>query len=973
MQHKKQNHKQAEKKFLIVGVGASAGGLAAFKEFFDAMPDRPGMAFILVQHMDPNHKSMLAEILSQHTSMQVEQIKDRVVVKPDTVYVIPPAKNLAIFKGVLRLLEPQEQRGARRPIDFFFRSLAEDQKENAVGIILSGTGTEGAISLKLIHAEGGLTMVQDPHSAEYNGMPRNAIARDNLDWIGPVSEMPKQLLQYKENRKVKLAELPPEEEPPHNLLEKIFNLLRMASDCDFRDYKPTTVLRRIEKRMALNQLDTLEGYVNYLKKHPEETGRLYRELLIGVTSFFRDPDAFEQISKKVIPHIIKKKEDGDTVRIWIPACSTGEEAYSLAILFNHATAKANKSLHIQVFASDIDNNAIHIARIGAYSDHIRAHVEPELLKRYFQYDNNKYKVKKEIRDQIIFAEQNLLKDPPFSKLDMISCRNFLIYLTPAAQEKVFGILHYALNPGGVLFLGSSESIGDLADLFTRMDKKHPVFLRKNTARNAPEVGFQMKDPVVTLPPVKPVIYNSRLAGTVEKLLLSRYAPACAVTRHNGDAVYFSGNTGKYLQPSPGEARLNVIDMAREGLQTSLRNTLLKVQKSGKQEICKNVQVKTDDHLQLIDLFIKPLVHFAADEKFVMIIFEERKASEFKPGRIDAEKEETITDVSDLEQELASTKEHLRSTIEELKVSNDELKSTVEELKSANEELQSTNEELETSKEELQSVNEEIVTINSELQGKIDELARMNDDMNNLLASTEIGTVFLDTKLNIKRFTPSATKIIHLIQSDVGRPIGHLTSNLIYDTIESDTKKVLDKLQRVKTSVQSREGQWYQMDIMPYRTYDDTIEGVVITFVDISEMKKMEANIHSLNKHLGIIEKSLPLVTYICLADAPFTPLFAGENSEKVLGYTPEELTQQTDFWASRIHPEDKKEVFEQLTDTGSKPKNFEFRWKCGDGKYKHYISYVKKVKANENNHFNLVGFWQEKPGSSTKPAGKKTA
>ena len=840
---KKPVSKNITNPFLIVGMGASAGGLEAFKEFFSSAPKNMGMAFVIVQHLDPTHKSLMVQLLMKHTEMQVKEVKDKTKVLPNNVYVIPPNKDMAIFKGTLHLMEPSAARGFRKPIDFFFSSLAEDQQEKAIGIILSGTGTEGTLGLKDIKGQGGLSIVQDPETAKYDGMPRSAINRGVEDFVLPVNKIPEALVKYAKNRTFKSKGKPEIVSTANELLEKVFILLRNETGCNFGDYKNSTVIRRLEKRMALNQIDKLENYLKYLQKNKEELQKLFDELLIGVTSFFRDKEAYNTVEQNIIPQIIKDKSDGDTIRVWVAGCSTGEEAYSLAILFDEAISKQAKSLKLQIFASDLDERAINTARQGIYPETIFADVAPERLRRYFQGESNTYRISKEIRDKVIFSEHNLIKDPPFSKQDMVSCRNLLIYLNIEAQKKVFAIFHYALNPGGILFLGSSESLGEYANLFDTIDRKHKLFKHKKVNKNKiPDIGYLFREPaniktpaIITTPKRE---HLGSLAKVTEQLLLDNYAPACAIINSKGEAVYFAGNTGKYLQPSPGEAKLNVVDMAREGLKTDLRTIISKIRKSKSTEIRKDINVKTNGTHQVIDLCLRPLKHLLPEEDFFMLTFEDRSIASVPSTETKPKHPEDASELQALEQELVATKEYLRSTIEELEVSNEELKSSNEELQSSNEELQSTNEELETSKEELQSVNEEIVTVNSELQGKIDELAQAYDDMNNLLASTEIGTIFLDADLKIKRFTPSMTKIINLIQSDVGRPVQDLSSNLIYEGIVKDAKKVLEKLLPFQAAVKSNDSTWYQMKIMPYRTSMNVIQGVVITFVDITEEKSL---------------------------------------------------------------------------------------------------------------------------------------
>ncbi|SEL28271.1 two-component system, chemotaxis family, CheB/CheR fusion protein [Maribacter orientalis] len=875
-QEGKSSNENTESDFLIVGMGASAGGLETFNQFFEAMPENPGMAFVLVQHLDPTHKSLMVELIKKHTQMEISEVVDHTKVQPNHIYVIPPNKDMAIFNGVLHLMDPMKARGFRKPIDNFFRSLAEDQMGRAVGIILSGTGTEGTLGLKQVKGQGGLAIVQNPDTAKYDGMPRSAIAAESHDFILPVKEIPDMLIKYAKNRKFGLEKKSTKIDTTKNLLEKIFIVLRNETGCNFGDYKSSTVIRRIDKRMALNQIDKLENYLKYIQKDREEVLKLFKELLIGVTSFFRDTEAYEALQKVIIPEILNKKQNGETIRIWVAGCSTGEEAYSLAILFDEEIRKGSKNLKVQIFASDLDGDTINLARQGIYPETIASDISTKRLSRYFLKDKTTFRIKKEIRDQIIFAEHNLIKDPPFSKQDLVSCRNLLIYLNQEAQKRVFTIFHYALKPDGILFLGSSESLGEFASIFEAIDRKNKIFRHKNVvATKVPDISqlFREQSRIVSensLPiKLKP---RENLAGVTERLLLARYAPACAIINNEGDAVYFSGNTGKYLQPSPGEAKLHIVDMAREGLKTDLRALIVKVRKSKKTEISKGVNVKTNGNFQTILLRITPLEPLNTYEGFYMITFEELVQEEIAPVDVKPAKAQEVSEIHALEQELTATKEYLRSTIEELEVSNEELKSSNEELQSSNEELQSTNEELETSKEELQSVNEEIVTINTELTSKIDELALAYDDMNNLLASTEIGTIFLDANLRIKRFTPPLTKIINLIQTDIGRPITHLSSNLVYDGLENDIKQVLQKLVPVTTSVQSSDGTWYKMQILPYRTSENMIEGVVITFVDITHEIQLADDLKNAKKSYEDLLEMSKTIVYTQNKDLKYTSI-----------------------------------------------------------------------------------------------------
>ena len=897
----KKKPQNKEDTFLIVGIGASAGGLEAFKTFFTELPDAPGMAFVIVQHLDPTHKSMMVDLLKKYTKMQISEVKDHTEVLKDHVYIIPPNKDMAIFNGILHLMEPTLARGFRKPIDFFQRSLANDQGARAVGIILSGTGTEGTMGLKDIKGHGGLTIVQDPETAQYDGMPRSAITAGVQDFILPINEIPELLIKYSKNRNFKPLKKTLEVVKTKDLLGKIFILIRNETGCNFGDYKDSTVIRRVEKRMAINQITKLEDYIKYLQKNTEEVQKLFNELLIGVTSFFRDREPFETLKQEIIPKIIDKKSNGDTIRIWIPGCSTGEEAYSIAIIFNEVISKQKKDIKVQIFASDIDEKAINIGRLGTYPATIATDIKKDRLSTYFYVEGSSYRIKKEIRDQIVFAEHNLIKDPPFSKLDMISCRNLLIYLNIEAQKKVFSIFHYALIDKGILFLGSSESLGEYADAFEVIDRKSKIFKRKNLQPNKmPQLGYNFQDPIPTIKaqfvPIHKNVQQDNLAMITQRFLLSNYAPACTVIDNKGVAVFFSGNTGKYLQPSPGEASLNVVDMAREGLKKELLTTISEARKSQKLEVIANIKVKTNGNFQSIKLTVRPLNQSLKDNGYLIITFEDIGTITESSAKAKKEEPENISEVNALQQELNTTKEYLRSAIRQLEISNEELKSSNEELQSSNEELQSTNEELETSKEELQSVNEEIITVNTELQGKIDELSLAYDDMNNLLASTEIGTIFLDDKLNIKRFTPYMSRIINLIKNDIGRPLQHLSSNLNYDTLVADVKNVLAKLSPFTTTVKSHDGIWYQMQIMPYRTSQNVIEGVVITFVDITNEKSLVEELKKIKENYEHLLESTKTVVYTQDKNLVYTSI---ANMYPVIKYRNIEGKTDSDFFTEK--------------------------------------------------------------------------
>jgi two-component system CheB/CheR fusion protein len=817
--------------FPIVGIGASAGGLDAFKKFFANMPPDSGMAFVLVQHLSTPHKSILNSLVQRLTRMRVYQVKDGVEVKPNCAYIIPPNKDMALLHGRLHLMEPGAPRGLRLPIDFFFRSLAQDQHERAICIVLSGTGSDGTLGIKAIKGEGGMAMAQDVVSAKYDGMPRSAIATGLVDFVLPPEEMPKQLMTYVEHALgpgAKRVVVPVPETT--DSLEKIFILLRAQVGHDFSYYKQNTIRRRIERRMAVNQIGKLEGYVRYLQQNPMEVETLFRELLIGVTNFFRDPEAFAVLEESVLPRLFEGRTLDQPVRVWVPGCSTGEEAYSIAMLIQEHMDALKQAFKVQVFATDIDGDAIEKARAGVYPDGIVADVSPERLGRFFDQDGNTYQVKKTIRDMVVFAEQNVIEDPPFSKMDLISCRNLLIYMGPELQKKVLPLFHYSLRQKGVLFLGNSESVGEFVDLFGTLDRKWKLYQRKGSvAAPRPALDFPRPPFLDDLVDTRGAAVGTRenklsVRELAERALLQHYTPACAIVNEQCEVLYIHGRSGKYLEPASGEASLNILRMAREGL-----------------------GVKTNGERQTVNLTVRPVLEPPGMRGLIMVLFEdvipEGRAEDEAAGEPVTDKERRI---ADLERELRAKGEYLQTTIEELETSNEELKSTNEELQSSNEELQSTNEELETSKEELQSVNEELVTVNTELQKKIDELSQANNDMSNLLAGTGVGTVFVDHQLCIQRFTPAATNVINLIQTDVGRPVGHIVSNLVgYDRLVQDVQEVLDTLFPKEAEVQTQDGLWYLMRILPYRTLENVIEGAVLTFVDVTELKRAETGLRRL--------------------------------------------------------------------------------------------------------------------------------
>ena len=831
---------ESEARFPIVGLGASAGGLEAFEQFLRAVPAHSGMGFVLVQHLDPSHASILTDILQRSTSMPVVQVVEQMRVLPDRVHVIPPNRDMVIFHGDLLLSMPNEPRGQRLPIDAFFRSLAEDQGDNAAGIILSGTGTDGTLGLRAIHGAGGLCLVQEPTEARYDGMPASAIKAGYLGKVLPAAKMPQALLEGLRVRPGRLS-LAAQAATPQGGLNRILTLLRSGTGHDFSQYKKSTIGRRIERRMAQHGMDDPALYASHLKAHPEELQSLFRELLINVTSFFRDPLAFAALKDEVLPTLLTERAERPVLRVWVAGCATGEEAYSLAILLHEGMEQNQQDLKVQFYATDLDDEAIAIARAGMYPPNIAQDVSPERLRRYFSKEDNGYRVRKEIREMVVFAVQSVIKDPPFTRLDLLSCRNLMIYLEPELQNRLVSAFHYALKPGGVLFLSPSESVGSHVELFEPVNRRWKLYrARPSTVSNRSVLSSGLSwiaESGLHAPseaPRRP--REAQIAELAKRTLLQSFAPAAVVTDLQGNILYVHGDTGRFLRPAPGQPTHRVIDMAREGLQAELREALRLASNQGQPTLHRQVQMHDNGAPLEVSLSVQAMPGAQSSSGLLLLSFQERPATTRpKPAR----KPHSIASdaqlrIEQLEHELANAKENMSAMLEEQQASNEELKSTNEELQSTNEELQSTNEELETSKEELQSVNEEMVTVNTELQTKVDEMAGMQDDMKNLLDNMRLGTIFLDRQLLIRRFTRDAAKIYRLVSGDVGRPLADFRSALVGDSMMADAQTVLRTLVPVEREVCTTAGTWYLARIQPYRTVDNEIDGVVLSFADVTE-------------------------------------------------------------------------------------------------------------------------------------------
>ena len=850
------------KSFPIIAVGGSAGAFPAFEKFFTHMPSDSGMAFVILMHLDPNHKGQIAEIIRNYTAMPVLEATDGIQIEPNRIYIIPPSKDMGIHNRKLLLLNVAKPNGFRQPIDYFLQSLADDQWNRAVGIIMSGMGSDGETGVRMIKEKLGMVMVQDPETALYDSMPLASIGTNLADYVLSPEEMPVKLIQYL-NHPV-IAEDPSEQARSEirntTSIQKILMLLRTQTGHDFTLYKKSTIVRRIDRRVAYHQLPDYVHYVNYLRETPQEIDILFNELLIGVTKFFRDAQAFESIKTKLLG-VIAKKQSNEPIRVWIAGCSTGEEAYSIAMLLIETLDGLQKNKHpkIQIFATDLDAEAIEHARSGNYRDNIAADVSEDRLNRFFVKYDGGYTVKKDLRETIVFAQHNLIKDAPFTRLDLLCCRNVMIYLTTELQRKIIPIFHYSLNPKGIMFMGPAETIGGFTELFTPIDPKWKIFERKEgSAAFNKMIDFPFhvaKQPLHLAQNHQNEKNPSKLSlsDSFNRILLENFTPSSILINEKGDILYTNGKTGNYLQLPQGEAVTNIYRMAREELRYVLGNVIHQARTQKSLVTINDIKLKDGNLTTLVNIKAS-LLDEPGLQGLVLIIFEDKgplKKAGRKPGKGDGGNSQAV---EELEKELVYTKQQLHSTIEQMETSLEELKSTNEELQSTNEELQSTNEESLTTKEEMQSLNEELMTVNLQYQSKADELSRLNNDMKNLLDATEIGTIFLNSNLEILRYTPQVKKLFNIIPADAGRSLLDIVSNFDYDLIAGPIKVVIERLFTQEIEVKTKTDQWYNVRIMPYRTLDNFISGAVLTFTEITSYKQMQFRLQALQKYsAGVID------------------------------------------------------------------------------------------------------------------------
>jgi two-component system CheB/CheR fusion protein len=840
---------------MIVGVGASAGGLNAFEEFLQGIPQEAGFGYVLVQHLDPNHESELPDLLQSVTDMRVETVVDDMAVRPNCIYVIPPGKSLEIDDGGLQLRSPDEARGRRMPIDLFLRSLAEDRKSKSACVILSGTGSDGSLGLKAIKEAGGVCLVQDPSDAECDGMPRAAIATGLVDIVATARECGAKLAAFVDSSQP--IPVPGEAESPVDLpdeeqhLSTIFDLVESHSGYDFSAYKPNTIWRRIRHRTQIRQVESLPEYVRLLENDPSERQALVRDFLISVTNFFRDQETFEALERTAIPQIFEQETANDAIRVWVPGCATGEEAYSLLMLLREQAHRRNASeSKIQLFATDIDEDALRTAREGFYPESITTDVSMDRLKRFFLKEEGGFRIRPEMKEQILFSVHNLLRDPPFSRLNLISCRNLLIYLKREMQERVMRLFHYALSDGGYLFLGRSETPVSLSKFFETVDKSAHIYRARDVEKKYPYPLFKG---VGITPGAKKLTPKQNEAPPLQVVhrnaAMERYLPPTILVNEELEVAHVIGDVEDYLRVGPGTPSNNVLEMVRPALRTELRAALFSVFKEGEKTELRRMHLEKGEEAKAVDVIVELLDAEETQAPYALVTFTDQEP--IAETDIDSTQAEEVSEKVNhrLEEELESTRRRLQAVTEEYETSNEELLSSNEELQSMNEELRSTMEELETSKEELQSTNEELVTVNQELRSKVEALNKTNSDIKNLMQATEIATLFLDADLNVQRFTPSVTDLFNVITSDEGRPFGHISHDLRYDRFVEDAEEVLDTLRPVEREVQDEDDNWYQVRILPYRTVNDRIDGVVFTFVDVTDLKEAQERLEKTKESL----------------------------------------------------------------------------------------------------------------------------
>jgi two-component system CheB/CheR fusion protein len=882
--------------FFVVGIGASAGGVAALRKFFSHVKADSGMAYVVIQHLSPQYASNLPALLQNQTTAPVTQVTEAVRVEPNHIYVIPPNKYLIMADGWVRLTEPEMMRGGHTSIDLFFRSLADSYRKDAIAILLSGAGTDGTFGLRRIKEGGGVVIAEDPAEAEYPEMPRSAINSGLVDLVLSVAEMPDKLYGLRDSAQRIRLPLEQEESFPQTVdevtLREILTLLRVRTGHDFSQYKRPTLMRRIGRRMQVHEVNEPAGYLNFLRERSEELEALFRDLLISVTNFFRDRESFDFVGEKVIPKLFDGRQTNE-VRVWSVGCATGEEAYSLAMLLSEYASHLSQPPKLQVFATDLDDRAIGEGREGQYPPTLTADVSPERVERFFVEDGEGYRVKKELREMVLFAVHNALRDPPFSRIDLISCRNLLIYLNREMQERIFGIFHFALRPNGFLLLGASESAEIAPSLFIPVDKKHRIYGRRQTVGPDFRIGGEWLTAKPRLPDVVATASSAvRSVGELHQEVVEQIAPPSVLINEDFDIVHMSAHAGRYFRFAGGEPARNLLKLIHPELRPDLHAALLEARSRspGGAVQTRRISLELEGKPCWVAVTVRLATHRpeAARGCYLVIFEEDTEAPSIGSGPApEAGDVSRMESVGRLEEELQHTKDQLRLNIEQYETSTEELRASNEELQAINEELRSATEELETSKEELQSVNEELTTVNQEYREKIEELGRANSDLQNLMASTDIGTIFLDRALQIKLYTPPAEELFNVFGGDIGRPLQHFTHKLDYDSLPADAQEVLRTLQTIEREVHSSNGCWYLARLRPYRTLDDKIDGVVLTFVDITSRRWVE---EQLREQAARLREQAEIVDLgdLMVRDADDRIVLWSAGCERLYGYTREE-------------------------------------------------------------------------------------
>jgi two-component system CheB/CheR fusion protein len=896
--------------FPVVGIGASAGGLEAVIRFFEQMPGTCGMAFVVILHLSPTHKSSAAEILQRATRMPVRQVDKPMPIEADHVYVIPPGLTLTMNDGHLRVTPGERIAGSHIAIDVFFRTMAQVHEERAVCIVMSGTGSDGAIGLTSVKEHGGIALAQTPEDAAHDGMPRAAIATGLVDFVLPAVEMPQRLIDiWQSARRIRLPDAqkvgafvsepegPMESQEAEKALQDVMSYLRGYTRHDFRHYKRATVLRRIERRLQVNRLTDLPSYRDFLREHPEEAPLLLQDMLISVTNFFRDRDAFEALEREAIPHIVESKQPGEQVRVWVAGCATGEEAYSLSMLLREQADLQSKPLDIQIFATDIDERAIATARKGTYAQGIVEDVTPSRLRQFFVKDVDQYRVSTVVREPVLFALHNLLRDPPFSRLDMICCRNLLIYLDRSAQAHVLEMFRIALRPGGYLFMGTSESTDAVGNLFSAVDKKNRIFRVNSGLAVGRHIPLLNESPMIAArgtlaePPRGAIRRAADAPGTAElhQRAIEQFSPPSVLINGEHEVLHLSNGAGRFLERASGTPSNNLLNNVRPDIRIELRTALFKAAQSGRSVETRIVQRQEDGKQIFLNITVRPLPQEAGKPVLVLVVFDEVEES-MPPQNAESGDSARVLLIAQLENEIHQLKLHLQDTIEHSETSTEEMKASNEELQAINEELRSATEELETSKEELQSMNEELVTVNYELKVKVEERGNINDDLQNLISSSEIATIFVNRGMHVKRYTPHAAKLFNLIPTDLGRSLFDITSRLDYAELAQDTASAFKDLRAVERHVTSVDGRQYLARILPYRTAEDKIEGAILNFFDITDLRAAEAQVRAGEERLRMVAVTTRDFAIITTDPAGLITTW-NRGAERIFGYAEEEILQ----------------------------------------------------------------------------------